>query len=89
MNPPPTSLPIENGYVLNLLFVGFAGGSVIKNLPANSGDTGEAGVLSPRKAPQGPAQFLSLLLEITHLACCGLQPSSRIHQLSLGSVLVD
>ena len=50
---------------LNLLREFFSGGSAVKNLPANTGDAGEAGLIpgsrrSPGKGNGNPLQYSSL-----------------------------
>ena len=50
---------------LNKEHVGFPGGAAVKNLPANAGDTGDAGSIprlkrSPGKGNDNPLQYSSL-----------------------------
>jgi len=50
---------------LNKEHVGFPGSAVVKNLPANAGDTGDAGSISglkraPGKGNDNPLQYSSL-----------------------------
>ena len=47
------------------LFMGFPGGTVVKNLPANAGDTGDAGLIpglgrSPEEGNVNASQYSSL-----------------------------
>ena len=61
----PPEVPHDAEIAHKVIFWGFPGGSVVKNTPANAGDTGNSGSIpglarSPREGNSSPLQYSCL-----------------------------